>query len=189
MRESVFNKMRLVGGTALALQIGHRRSIDIDLFGELDINSRELQLTVKKFGSVTPLQDSEHIHVYLIDEVKVDLVNYNYEWLKPCVRQGAWRLAALEDIAAMKLSAITGRGSKKDFIDIYFLLQHFDLKHIMEYYQQKYQDGSSFLVLKSLNYFEDAEHDEMPEMIKDVEWPVVKDTILMAAELYVKENG
>ena len=66
---------------------------------------------------------------------------------------GGTSLAQMEDIAAMKLSAVTGRGTRKDFIDISFLLQHFSLKRMLGFYMQKYYDGSEFLVLKSLTYF------------------------------------
>ena len=83
----------------------------------------------------------------------------------------------MEDICAMKLSAITGRGTKKDFIDIYFLLQYFTLKEMLALYSQKYSDGSTFLVLKSLSYFEDAELEPDPFMLTDINWNTIKNSI------------
>lgn len=189
MKDPNLQQMRLVGGTALALQIGHRKSIDLDLFGRLPIDQRELSLIMSAFGNVTPIQNSEHIHVYLIDGVKVDIVNYSYPWLQPFINEDDWRLANLQDIAAMKLSAITGRGSKKDFIDIYFLLQHFRLQDMLDFYQQKYRDGATFLVLKSLGYFEDAEKDAMPDMIMEADWTAVKSAIRLAIKEYVQISG
>jgi hypothetical protein len=86
-------------------------------------------------------------------------------------------LAAIEDIAAMKLAAITGRGSKKDFIDIYFILQKYGLSDILKFYEDKYSDGSIFLVLRSLAYFDDAEEEPMPKMLVNISWQEVKKTI------------
>ena len=86
-------------------------------------------------------------------------------------------LAGLKDIAAMKVAAIIGRGTKKDFIDLFFLLKQFSLKEILELYLQKYPDGSLFIALKSLSYFEDADADPMPVMFEDIEWTDVKSFI------------
>ena len=78
----------------------------------------------------------------------------------------------------MKLSAITGRGAKKDFIDLYFLLNHFTLSQMFEFYRKKYPKSSDFLVFKSLTYFEDADLEPMPKMIESIEWREVKDAIV-----------
>jgi hypothetical protein len=88
------------------------------------------------------------------------------------------RLAFLEDIAAMKLNAIMGRGSKKDFIDLYFLLKKFSLKEIFDFYTDKYTDGSKFLVLKSLVYFTDADVQLQPKMYLDFNWEICKQKII-----------
>ena len=85
----------------------------------------------------------------------------------------------------MKLSAIIGRGSKKDFIDLYYILQQFDVAQLMSFYGQKFRDGSSFLVLKSLVYFEDADNEAMPLMFEDLSWEEVKITIQKAHAGYV----
>ena len=87
----------------------------------------------------------------------------------------------------MKLAAITGRGAKKDFTDLYFLLKEFSLNEMIELYEKKYPDGSVFLVLKSLIYFDDAEGDEMPQMLKPVSWEVIKQTIVDSHRHYT--NG
>lgn len=87
------------------------------------------------------------------------------------------RLASLNDIAAMKVSAIVNRGTKKDFIDLYTLLQSFTLDDILDMYSRKYSDGSLFIVMKSLTYFDDAETDPMPDVLSDITWESVKDCI------------
>jgi len=185
----IFNEMRLVGGTSLALQIGHRKSIDIDLFGLLNIDFDALTDELKTIGDVIVLGNSKNIHTYLIDEIKVDIVHYEYPWLKNKTVSDEIHLAAIEDIAAMKLNAIIGRGSKKDFIDLYYILHQFDLAQLMSFYGQKFHDGSSFLVLKSLVYFEDAENEAMPWMFEDLSWEDVKTTIQKAHAGYLNSGS
>lgn len=168
----------LVVGTALALQLGHRKSVDLDLFGEVSIDSLQLVQELSKVGKTIILKNSANIHIFSVDGIKVDVVNYSYPWLEEYLDIDGIRLAGLRDICAMKLAAVTGRGTKKDFIDIYFLLQHFSMREIQDFYAQKYTDGSWFSVLKSLSYFEDAEAEPMPFMLKSLNWPEVKEFIL-----------
>jgi hypothetical protein len=113
-------------------------------------------------------------------------VNYGYPWLDEMKSGDDLRLAGLKDIAAMKLAAVTGSRTKKDFIDIYFLLKQFSLSEMLQYYNSKYSDGSEFLVLKSLTYFEDAEPEQEPVMLKNISWQRVKDTILKEHRVYFK---
>jgi hypothetical protein len=185
---AVFNELRLVGGTALALQIGHRKSIDIDLFGTIEADEFEISKQLRKIGQITELRKSQNINVYLIDGIKVDIVNYHYPWLEKQINESHLILAGIKDIAAMKLAAITGRGTKKDFIDLYFLLKRLSLSQMLEFYSEKYNDGSEFLVLKSLAYFEDAETDEEPLMLKKGKWPEIKSTIKSTLENFLRNR-
>jgi len=184
-----FEGLKLVGGTSLALQIGHRKSVDIDLFGRITIDEYELVRILKQFNSVTLLNKSENIKVFLINNIKVDLVNYPYHWIEPHLTSDQIRLAGKKDISAMKLSAITGRGSKKDFIDIYWLFNYFSLAEMFEFYNKKYPDGSDFLVLKSLTYFEDAEKDQLPVLLKNTSWETVKSKIITTTKSYINAIG
>ncbi len=177
MQIEEFKTLRLVGGTSLALQIGHRQSIDLDLFGKLEIDEIELSEILHKAGSITVLKKTKNINIYLIDAVKVDLVNYPYAWLDETYIKDNIRLAGLRDIAAMKLAAITGRGTKKDFIDLFFLLQKYKLGEMLEFYKLKYYDASEILVLKSLAYFDDADAEEEPKMFEKINWTEVKGVI------------
>lgn len=120
-----------------------------------------------------------------IDGVKVDIVSYSYKWIDKPVLEDGIVLAGIKDIAAMKLSAITNRGTKKDFIDLFFLLQKYALSEILGFYQQKYADSQLFTVIRSLTYFEDAESDPMPLMLAPVNWPQVKLTIQKTVEAYL----
>jgi hypothetical protein len=186
MQVPEFAYLRLVGGTALALQIGHRTSVDIDLFGKMPTDSIDLAYALNKIGEISAIKKSPNIFIQLINGIKVDLVNYPYPWVDDEVREGVLRLACKKDIAAMKLSAITGRGSKKDFIDLYFLLKEFSLKEMIQFYNQKYHDGSEFLVLKSVTYFGDAEKDEMPKMFEKVFWSEIKKYIIKSVDAYLE---
>ena len=171
---------RLVGGTSLALQLGHRNSIDLDLFGTVEYSSDEIRVALSAGHSLSVVKESKNINIYLINDVKVDIVNYSYGWIEEPVYGEGFTLAGVKDIAAMKIAAIVGRGTKKDFIDLFFLLKQFSLREILDLYMQKYPDGSMFIAMKSLSYFEDAEPDPMPLMFVDVSWPVVKDAIRQA---------
>lgn len=173
----LLKECRLVGGTALALQLGHRRSVDLDFFGTVPQTPDELQDLLRENHDVSIVKESKNIHIYLIDGVKVDIVNYKYDWIDTPVEEDGIRLADVKDIAAMKVAAIIGRGTKKDFIDMNRLLQIFSLKEILDMYMQKYPDGSLFIAIKSLSYFEDAESDPMPFMFDDTDWGVVKANI------------
>ena len=184
MQEAALSELRLVGRTALALQYGHRSSIDLDLFGKIDIDGYELQSILSKYGVLKVENETKIIHQYYIDNIKVDVVNYPFEWISPIIEEDGIRLASPIDIAAMKVNAIEGRGTKKDFIDMYMLLQHYSLKEIIAFYQQKYPNYSIFRALRSLTYFEDAEDQFMPRMFIEDTWEDMKLYITNQVKLY-----
>lgn len=186
---NAFSDLRLVGGTSLALQIGHRKSIDIDLFGKISADNITVAKELDKIGNITILKKSQNINIYLINNIKVDIVNYHYPWVDKKIITDDIVLASKKDIAAMKLAAITGRGTKKDFIDLFFLLKMYNLTEILNFYKEKYHDGSEFLVLKSLLYFEDAEKNETPEMIKQISWDIIKNNIINVVENHIKSKN
>jgi predicted nucleotidyltransferase component of viral defense system len=172
----LLDNLRLVGGTALALHLGHRKSVNLDFSG--NINATGLQIADELFENghkdVVVKYDTKNIKVLFVNQIKIDVVNYRYEWLEPCIESEGVRLAGLKDIAAIKLAAITNRGTMKDFVDIYFLLQHFSLNQMLELYMQKYTDGTLFNVIRSMTYFADAEGNSMPEMLVQVQWEDIK---------------
>lgn len=171
----VLSETRLVGGTALALQLGHRRSIDLDFFGNWgEVN---LQSELESCGAVVRTGGTSRLQFYEIDQVKVDFVTYGYPWLREALCEGNIRIAQIDDIAAMKLEAITNRGSKKDFVDVVFLLERFSLKQMLDLYHRKYPAGLKLLVMRSLVYFDDAETTDMPVMLKPLGWDEAKERI------------
>lgn len=178
MKNENFSNFYLVGGTSLALQIGHRNSIDIDLFGKQEIDSDLFIKLLNDFGKTEVLKSSRNILITDIAGIKVDFVNYQYQLLEKTLEIEGIRMLSKKDIAAMKINAIAGRGSKKDFIDLYFLLEDFTLREMIDFYLQKYFDGSEFMVIKSLSYFEEANEQPEPKMFLDFEWDSCKQKII-----------
>ena len=172
-----FSELRLAGGTALALQLGHRKSIDLDFFGHIDFEQLALNELFDGFDSIEALQKTKNINIFEINGVKVDFINYSYPWLQKAVNIDGLLMAHKEDIAAMKIAAITGRGSKKDFVDLYFLLQDYNLQQLLDFYKQKYFDASIYLAIKSISYFDDANQEEDPEMMTAIHWETIKTRI------------
>ena len=186
---SIFQQMRLVGGTALALQYGHRRSVDLDFFGTITCSVDELTEELKAaVGELTLLSASKTIRVYSIQNIKVDIVNYGYGWIDDAVVSDEIILASPKDIAAMKVNAVIGRGTKKDFIDIYYLLKHFSFEQLIQFYLQKYLDGSEYRALLSMTYFGDADPQPMPFMFTDVKWEAMKKKICKEVEQYNQQH-
>ena len=182
MQQPVFDNFRLVGGTALGLQIGHRKSIDIDLFGSEEIDIAAVIDSFNDFGSLKILSQSRNINIFNLNGVKIDVVQYRYPWISEMVLDENIRMASTTDIAAMKINAITGRGSVKDFIDLYYMLRKHSLSEMLGYFETKYHDGSVFLALKSLTYFDDAEKQELPVLFENNSWAEMKKTILIEYE-------
>ena len=182
MNQHEFDEFNLVGGTSLALQMGHRISIDIDLFGASEIDEDLFLEVLKKFGTVQVIKKSKNILICSVNGIKVDFVNYQYRLLESPLIERNLRLVQKKDIAAMKVNAIAGRGSIKDFIDVYFLLNEFSINEMIGFYLQKYPDGSEFMVRKSLTYFEDADNEEAPILFHDISWSEIKKTILLSID-------
>lgn len=176
--------LRLVGGTSLALQIGHRHSVDIDLFGTHELDGQDFYQAFSTFNEVRQLHKTKSINIFLIEGVKVDIVNYRYPWLDSEYEVEGIRMASLRDIAAMKISAITQRGSKKDFIDLHLLLMHFTMSQMMSFYREKITDGNEWLALRSLAFFEDADQQPMPRMFSATSWDEIKASIIAEVKKY-----
>ncbi len=175
----------LVGGTALALRLGHRFSIDLDFFTLNEFDSESLLADIKKRFTVTEVEKSKNTLNLSIEfpensgsKVKIDLIRYAYPLIKPVAEIDGIRLLEIEDIIPMKLSAVAARGSKKDFYDIYFLLKHYTLEEMFEFFDQKFENMNKFHIIKSLTYFEDAETETDPVTINKITWKEVKHAIL-----------
>lgn len=178
-----FSAMRLVGGTSLALQYGHRSSVDLDFFGTFD-SELSFSSILRSYSRLAIVKETSKIKVYLLDGIKVDFVHYDYPWLESPLQVDGLTLATPPDIAAMKVNAIEGRGSKKDFIDLYYLLQRYTLVEILDFYEQKYPEHSVFRALMSMSYFDDADMQPTPRMFTDVSWNEMKKYIQSQVRQY-----
>lgn len=189
MAEPLFVGTRLVGGTALALQFGHRSSIDLDLFGTIEEDTDLTTEVLKDMGSTVLGKCTSRIKSYFVNGIKTDFVRYDYyPWIDDAITEDGLRLASPKDIAAMKMNAIQGRGTRKDFVDMYFLIQRYGLEQVMQFYMAKYPEYSEYRAMLSLTYFEDAEQSPMPKMFADVPWEEMKHCILNAVEAYSKKQ-
>jgi predicted nucleotidyltransferase component of viral defense system len=157
MSQPYLKQFALVGGTALALQLGHRFSVDLDLFTSEPFDKDDLIEDLKIDFNISIESESRNIVITNINNVKVDFVKVPYPIIFPIQFIDNIRLLDIRDIAPMKLSAVTRRGSKKDFYDIYFLIKKMSLAVILNLYLNKFQNQTVFHVLKSLTYFYDAE--------------------------------
>ena len=179
-RQEFLSDFRLVGGTALALYWGHRISIDIDLFTDkkIELIQIEQQLSI--------LEDSSQMNKnpiglsYIIKDVKCDFLTYPYLFFHDVIKEGNLRLAHIEDIIALKLGAIANRGARKDFIDLYYILEKYPLEDLFFFYTRMYQVKEHFSLLKSMTCFEDAEYDSTPKLLLDkmLSWEKVKKAII-----------
>lgn len=159
----------LAGGTALALYLGHRQSVDIDLFTTKEFDSlRLLEHLEKEYGFSMHLRDKNTLKG-IVSGVMTDLLTHSYPTVKSIHIAGGISMYSMEDIAAMKVNAVSGDGTRiKDFIDIYFLLDRFTLKEIISFYRQKYGSRNELHALKSLGYFDDLpETPDWPVMLKE----------------------
>jgi len=174
-----FSNYYLVDGTALALQIGHRISIDLDFFGQNLLPKDKILQSIGHISEITALRSSfeDSFNLYLGD-LKIDIIRYDYKWIDDFVIQDGIRMCGLKDIAAMKISAVGGRSTQKDFYDIYFLLEKFTLLEMFGFFRQKYAVENLFHYITSLTFFEEADKDVQPKMIEPLKWDTVKKRII-----------
>lgn len=166
----------LVGGTALSLQIGHRKSIDIDLFSNKEFDIAEVENTLIQNFDFKVLNKTKGSLMGHVNQIKVDVIAHRYQWIKPAIIVDEMVLASLEDIAAMKLNAISNDGSRlKDFVDIAFLGRYFSVNEMIHFYSQKYPNINAIMAMKSLCYFEDVDFDVVIDFINEpIEWEKIQ---------------
>ncbi len=172
------SNFNLVGGTAISLKYGHRKSIDLDLFSSIKFNKVELEDKLKKyFGKRFYYENAFSnwgIFCY-IDNIKVDIVYYPHDLIDKIEIFESIRMLSDKDLIAMKVQAILGRGKKKDFWDIAELLQQYSIQDFIDYHKLKYsQQVLGISVPTALLYFVDADESEDPEIIKKQSWNDIK---------------
>lgn len=184
MSVSILKDTRLVGGASLSLQLGHRKSDDIDLFGIINATPEEIQNACSKIGTLETSRTSTRANIFWLDGVKVDCINYPYRWVDECKIMNGIRLASINDIAAMKVNAIVKRSTKTDFIDFYYILRKIPLHEVLDLYEQKYTDIPRNVAINCLTNFRYAEDTLMPYMFSDIRWYDIELAIRSEVENY-----
>lgn len=156
LAEEQLADFRLVGGTALSLQIGHRISIDIDLFINKPFDVESLTTYLSNNYQLQGLKILHNGIFCFINDIKVDIISHQYPWITPLVIVDGLRMASLEDIGAMKLHAIVLDGSRlKDFVDVFNLLEYLPLSRLTSAYERKYPETSKQIVNRALLFHDD----------------------------------
>ncbi|WP_339656788.1 nucleotidyl transferase AbiEii/AbiGii toxin family protein [Flavobacterium frigidarium] len=185
MKSDVFNDFRLVGGTALSLQIGHRESIDIDLFsdseyGALDFNSIENYLQenfqyVDFLNTIPAMGKSYFIGENKENTVKLDIY-YTDTYIQPYVEIDGIRMATIEEIIAMKIDVVQRGGRKKDFWDLHDLLESYDISQMLDLHKQRYPyTHDRELIIQNFTSFQQADLDFNPICFKGKYWEFIKE--------------
>lgn len=179
-QEDLPSKSYLAGGTATALWIGHRQSQDLDWFSPNKFNEKSWQMKWESKWDFTLVSRDWQTLVGKIRNVKTALYFYHYPLIENPVLYYGLYVAGLKDLAAMKMDAILSRGTKRDFIDLYYLSKKFSADQLFAYYDQKYGGvrEKELLLRKALMYFADADEDEMPKMLVPTDWKKVKEFFL-----------
>lgn len=182
-KDTVTDGFRLVGGTSLALQYGHRLSIDLDFFGPDEFSSEELARDLNQRYGLIPVSQGKNTLIGIIEGVKVDFIRHPYPWLTDPIVYEDSLLATDFDIAAMKVNAIVNSGERvKNFYDVYFLLERFSLGEIVDAYERKYAHANGMIAMKALTYFGDIDPDRDPVvMVKKLPFKQVTSRIEKAA--------
>ena len=180
----------LVGGTALSLRYGHRISVDLDLFYHEKFNhDLVVDALEKEFGTLfTYKKQHTQFGVFcFIENVKVDIVQYPHLPITETETVDDIRMYSSQDIAAMKIQAILGRGKKKDFWDLHELLKHYSLQQIIDWHKQKFPNQMlAISIPHAVTYFEDADESETPVSLKGQSWEKVKKEISKTVWDYLK---
>ena len=188
MADTVLTDFYLVGGTALALQIGHRISVDLDFFSTTPFDNAQMREYLEsKYGFRTDYMAANTLKGE-ISNVKIDCIMHSYKWLDTYTEDGI-RLAGLKDICAMKLNSIAGNGTRiKDFIDLAYLSQHYSFRQMLDFFQEKY-DANAVMVLKAITFFDEINYNEPIKLCnaQKINWKKIEKRLLEMSKLMDKQ--
>ena len=180
MQDQELRSFRLVGGTALSLRLGHRISVDLDLFTNTPFDEQQLREHLEHTYGLQTDYISRYTLKGEIDGVQIDCIAHQYPWLQEPEEEDGIRLAGLPDICAMKLNAITGNGTRiKDFIDVAWLSTHYSLNQMLDFYEQKY-NANVLMPLKAIIFFDEINFNEPVHLTdgKRVNWKTYEKRLL-----------
>ncbi len=169
----------LVGGTALALQLGHRNSIDIDLFTQSDFEEDFVLNLLNPKYEVKEIFRRKNTIISLINNIKTGFIKHSYPLILPPITEEGITFLSKEDIAAMKFHAIVQSGKRlKDFIDVHYLLQHFSMAQMLEFFTRKYSFSNPMIAMKALNFFDEIDENiDPPKLINPISLAQIKKRI------------
>ncbi|MFH1288358.1 MAG: nucleotidyl transferase AbiEii/AbiGii toxin family protein [bacterium] len=176
-QSGILKNAYLAGGTAIALQLGHRISVDFDFFTRKNFIPKVFSSELSKFGNFEEEQAGKGTVLGNFNGTKFSFFIYDYPLIFPVINYLSLSIADLRDIAAMKIDAVAARGAKRDFADLYFICQSgYKLTELLTFYNKKYGKLASNLIhiLKSMVFFNDANSEEMPNMLKKITWEEIK---------------
>lgn len=179
--KDIFNKHNaiLAGGTALALHMGHRISIDLDFFTVSDFFTERIFSKIKGRGYTFRLiSEGDGYFLIEVEGIKVSMSKYEYPFIEKTITFEGIKVAGISDIASMKVIAISQSGTKRDFVDLYFILQDMPFHKIAEHMVKRFgkERINPIHIGKSFVYFSDAESHPEPEYLKgkEVSWDQIK---------------
>jgi len=175
----------LAGGAALALQLGHRRSLDFDWFTRITLKPADVLKDVRSLGMpVHVRQNDEGTFLAQVGGIDYSVFRYRYELVGKLLEHEGCQLASVRDIAAMKMTAIVQRATKRDYVDLYALLQNraVTLGETVSAMQRKYPGVDPRLAIRAMTYFEDVDRQPMPDMIAKISWEEVKHGLTLARD-------
>ncbi|MEK9149995.1 MAG: nucleotidyl transferase AbiEii/AbiGii toxin family protein [Candidatus Desantisbacteria bacterium] len=173
----ILSPFYLAGGTGCSLQIGHRLSYDLDLFTQETFDTKALMERLSGAGKFLLEDEADQTIIGMFCQTRISFFRYPYPVLFPPKGFKGLSVADIRDIGCMKLDAISSRGSRRDFVDLYFISKEIgDFKMLLELFKEKYQgiDYNLVHILKSLVWFDDAEKEPMPKMLKGISWEEIK---------------
>lgn len=190
IQEPFVHKYYLAGGTVLALHYGHRVSYDLDFFSQTPEEKHVIVDRLATLGNLYIKQNDQGTFNGILNEVKLSFFVYPYPLLKPPIQTLGVKTADPLDCACMKLDAISSRGLRRDFYDLYMILHEYSLDELLRAFQEKYTTSSTdpFHLLRSLTYFADADMDESINLLRPLEWDTVKTFFIQQVRTLTKER-
>jgi len=179
MQDEQMNHFNLVGGTALALYMGHRKSVDLDLFSPINFDIDKLEKHLNETYGFLKQKQSDATLLGFINGIKIDCIRYNYPLIQPVFIQDNIRLCSMPDIAAMKFVAISQNGTRlKDFVDVAYLSTKMSLNEMVESFEKKYPNNHKVSALKGLSYHNDIDFRyEIELMTGKFKWKAIEKRI------------
>lgn len=190
-QSGILRSAYLVGGTALALQLGHRLSLDMDFFTPEEFTELTLATRLEKTGKFKREKLEWRTVLGTFENTKFSIFYYEYPLVAETLDFEGISLARPEDIAAMKLLAISDRGARRDFVDLYFMREMFPLEQVFEWYGRKFGnlEERKYHLLRGLHYFDDAERQEMPTMLAQAKWGEIRQYFVAEVKRLTKAWG